>query len=115
GSTVRKHAVRMSKGLGFIVRSSRAALTLFFLAFSLRPSHLGGESAVPHSPRKRKERKESANTKSFQAAKDLRLSSTEFTPENGCRRRPQRARGGDPARDRLSVPTPRLLHHSRRR
>src|SRR5881296_4296216 len=58
--------------------SSRAATKLVFLAFSLRPSRLRGESAVPHSPPRRKERKVSANKNSFQAAKDLRLrSSTE--------------------------------------
>src|SRR5437867_1935666 len=50
---------------------------LVFLAFSSRPSRLRGESAVPHSPPIRKERKESANKNTFPAAKDLRLSSTE--------------------------------------
>ena len=55
-----------------------AATNLVFLAFSLRPSHLPGESAVPHSPPRRKERKESANKNSFQAAKDLGLSSTDL-------------------------------------
>src|SRR5437867_5637482 len=57
--------------------SSRAATKLVFLAFSLRPSRLRGVSAVPHSPPRRKEHKESANKNSFQPAKDLRPGSTD--------------------------------------
>src|SRR5437867_7667876 len=60
--------------------SSQATTKLGFLAFSLRPSRLCGESAVPHSPPRREERKESANKNSFQAAKHLRLSSMEWGP-----------------------------------
>src|SRR5437867_11264926 len=58
------------------IHLGRRSRKLFFLAFSLRPSRPRGESAVPHSPPRRKERKESANKNSFQAAKDPRLSST---------------------------------------
>src|SRR2546427_13205130 len=61
-------------GFHGITRSSRAATKLVFLAFSLRPSRLRGERAVPHSPPRHKERKEFANKNSFQAVKDLRLS-----------------------------------------
>src|SRR5437867_6630358 len=61
------------------IHLGRRSRKLFFLAFSLRPSRLRGESAVSHSPPKRKERKESANKNSFQAAKDLRVSSREDT------------------------------------
>src|SRR5437867_11180543 len=49
---------------------------LVFLAFSLRPWRLRGEGAVPHPPPRRKERKESANKNSFQAAK---VSSTDIS------------------------------------
>ena len=53
----------------------RRGRKLIFLAFSLHPSRLRGESAVQHLPPRRKERKECANKNSFQAAKDLGLSS----------------------------------------
>src|SRR5437867_9644289 len=57
-------------------RSSQAATKSVFLTDSLGPSRLRGESAVPHSPPRRKERKVSAKKNSFQAAKDFLLSST---------------------------------------
>ena len=57
--------------------TERHSRKLVLLAFSLRPSRLRGESAVPHSPPRRKEREESANKNSFQAAK---VSSTDILP-----------------------------------
>src|SRR5436309_16007943 len=66
-----------SGGCRALTRRGPAATKVVFLAFSLRPLRLRGESAVPHSPPKRKERKESANKNSFQAAKDFRVSNTE--------------------------------------
>src|SRR5439155_16507259 len=58
------------------INTERPSRELDFLAFSLRPSRLRGESAVPHSPPKRRERKESAKKNSFQASKNFQLSST---------------------------------------
>src|SRR5437867_11057703 len=58
------------------IHLGRPSRKLVFLAFSLRPSRLRGESAVPHSPPRRKERKESAKKNPFQASKNFQLSST---------------------------------------
>src|SRR5437867_7067163 len=52
------------------IHLGRRSRKLFFLAFSLRPSRLRGESAVPHSPPRRKERKESANKNSIRRRDD---------------------------------------------
>jgi len=48
------------------INTKQQSRKLVFLAFSLRPSRLRGESAVPRSPPRREERKESAKKNSFQ-------------------------------------------------